>query len=54
MIAIIRDWHQSKSWELGYRHGKEGHYTCPWWIDEVIYALAHTYGKRASTRATPD
>jgi hypothetical protein len=48
MIAFIRDWHQSKSWELGYREG--GHSSCPWWVDETIYALARKYGKRVEIR----
>jgi hypothetical protein len=46
MLAQIRDWHQTLSWKLGYGRGKEGRaYTCPWWVDKAVYALAYMQGK---------
>jgi hypothetical protein len=46
-VAIIKDWHQTLSWKLGYGRGKEGRsYSCPWWVDKVVYdALAYMQGK---------
>ncbi len=45
MWARIWDWHQTRSWRLGYRHGKEGR-PCdsPWWADEGVYELAYMQG----------
>jgi hypothetical protein len=46
MIAIVRDWHQTISWKLGFGHGKEGRaYRRPRWVNEAIYALAYTYAR---------
>lgn len=46
MLARIRDWHQTLSFKLGYGRGKEGRpYTCPWWVDKTVYALAYMQGK---------
>jgi hypothetical protein len=46
MFAAIKDWHQTLSWKLGYGRGKEGRaYSCPWWVDEVVYALAYMQRK---------
>jgi hypothetical protein len=34
------------SWKLGYGRGKEGRaYSCPWWVDETVYALAYMQGQ---------
>ena len=34
------------SWKLGYGRGKAGRpYTCPWWVDRTVYALAFMQGK---------
>jgi hypothetical protein len=39
-------WRQRLSWEVGYRHGNAGRpYSCPWWADEQVYALALLQGK---------
>jgi hypothetical protein len=49
MFAIIKDWHQTLSWKLGYGRGKERRaYSCPWWVDKVVYALAYMQGKEAA------
>jgi hypothetical protein len=49
MPAIIKDWHQTLSWKLGYGWGKEGRaYTCPWWVDKTVYVLAHMREKEAA------
>jgi hypothetical protein len=41
MLATVKDWHQTLSWKLGYGRGEEGRaYSCPWWVDEQVYALA--------------
>jgi hypothetical protein len=46
LIAIIRDWHQTMSWRLGFGHGKRWRaYRCPWWADEAIYRLGHNYSR---------
>ena len=51
MISRIRDWHQTLSWKLGYGRGKEGRaYTCPWWVDKTVYALAYMQGKSVTTK----
>jgi hypothetical protein len=43
MIERIRDWRQTLSWKLGHGHAKKGRsYSCPWWVDETVYALAGT------------
>jgi hypothetical protein len=54
MLARIRDWHQNLSWNIGYRHGKEDlPFSCPWWADREICALAYLQGKGADlTEAT--
>ena len=34
------------SWKLGFGHATKGQpYSCPWWADHEIYALAFLYGK---------
>jgi hypothetical protein len=49
MLAIIKDWHQTLSWKLGYGRGQAGRtYSCPWWVDKVVYALAYMQGKEAA------
>jgi hypothetical protein len=49
MLAIIKDWHQTLSWKIGYGRGKAGRvYSCPWWVDETVYALAYMQGKEAA------
>ena len=49
MFAIIKDWHQTLSWKLGYGRGKEGRpYSCPWWVDKTVYALAFMQGEEAA------
>jgi hypothetical protein len=46
MIALFRDWHQTLSWKLGYGRGKAGRaWSCPWWVDGQVYALAFMQGK---------
>jgi hypothetical protein len=52
MLTIIKDWHQTLSWKLGFGRGKEGRaYSCPWWVDKTVYALAYMQGKEAATEA---
>jgi hypothetical protein len=46
MIERIKDWRQAVSWKLGHGHAKKGRsYSCPWWVDEFVYALAFLQGK---------
>jgi hypothetical protein len=46
MLAALRDWHQTLSWKLGYGRAKAGRpYSCPWWVDKTVYALAYMQGK---------
>jgi hypothetical protein len=34
------------SWKLGFGHATKGQpYSCPWWADHEIYALAYLFGK---------
>ena len=34
-------WRQHLSWNVGSRHGDADRpYSCPWWADERVYALA--------------
>jgi hypothetical protein len=45
MFDWIRDWHETLSWKLGYGRGKEGRaYSCPWWVDKVVYGTAYMQG----------
>jgi hypothetical protein len=45
MLARIRDWHRNLSWNVGYRHGKNGLLAAsPWWVDAEIYSLAYMHG----------
>jgi hypothetical protein len=45
MLARIRDWHQNLSWNVGFRHGKNGLLGAnPWWVDTEIYSLAYMQG----------
>jgi len=38
-------WRQRLSWKLGYRRGQSGRpYSCPWWADEQVFALAFMQG----------
>jgi hypothetical protein len=49
MFAAIKVWHQMLSWKLGYGRGKEGRvYSCPWWANRVVYAVAYMQGKEAA------
>jgi len=46
MIALIRNWHQNLSWKLGYGRGKKNRaWSCPWWANKTVYALAYMQGK---------
>ena len=37
---------KSLSWKLGFEHAMKGQpYSCPWWADHEIYALAYLQGK---------
>jgi hypothetical protein len=48
MLSAIKNWHQTLSWKLGYGRGKEGRaYSCPWWVDKAVYAVAFMQGKEA-------
>jgi hypothetical protein len=39
-------WRQRLSWKVGHRHGNADRaYSCPWWADEQVYALAFLQGK---------
>jgi len=47
-MKTLRDWHQTLSWKLGYRRGRAGRtYSCPWWADERVYALAFMQGLKS-------
>jgi len=49
MFAIIKDCGQTPSWKLGYGRGKGGRaYSCPWWVDKVVYTLAYKQGKETA------
>ena len=54
MWARIWDWHQTRSWKLGYRHGKEGR-PCdsPWWADEGVASLPTCKGWISISRRWP-
>jgi hypothetical protein len=44
-------WRQQLSRKLGYRHAQAGKpYSCPWWADEQVYALAFLQGKCQTTQ----
>jgi hypothetical protein len=44
-----RGWRQRLSQRVGHRRGKDGvPYSCPWWADEHVYALAFFEAKGVS------
>jgi hypothetical protein len=45
-LTRVQDLHQNLSWKLGHGRGKEGRaYSCPWWVDKMVYSLAYMQGK---------
>lgn len=41
----LRDLHQNLSFKLGYVRGHRGKpFSCPWWADQVVYAMGHMEG----------
>jgi hypothetical protein len=39
-------WRQTLTWKLGFGRAKAGRpYSCPWWADKQVYALAYLQGK---------
>jgi hypothetical protein len=45
MLARIRDWHQSVSWNAGYVQGAQQQpFRCPWWADRMIFGVAYMQG----------
>jgi len=58
MLAKIRDWYQTLSWNAGYGRGKDGRpFSCPWWVNQIVFSNGYIEGKsdrahRSNTRRT--
>jgi len=44
----LRDIRENLSWTVGYDRGQAGQsYSCPWWVDRIVFAFAYTEGYMA-------
>jgi hypothetical protein len=48
-MAWLRDFHQTLSYKIGFAHGLRNRrpFSCPWWLDRVVYSLAFMEGFKA-------
>jgi hypothetical protein len=50
LIVAVRDVRQNLSWKLGFGNGEKGRpYSCPWWADRLVFALAYLQGTRVKS-----